>query len=888
MTMTPERWQRIEQVLRKALELDAAERTAILDHECAGDAVLRAEVESLIASARPAESFLTGNVLNDAHVLLEDAESESLLGHQIGHYLIQHQLGSGGVGEVYLAQDVSLGRNVALKLLTPALTGDGATHMRFLREARLASALDHPNICTIHEVGEAAGRLYIAMQYVAGQTLREMIAGKPLGLDRLLSISLQLADAIATAHAQGIIHRDIKPANIIVASSGQAKVLDFGLAKLLQQTDGERETGLTMTGTVMGTPASMSPEQARGEHVDHRSDIFSFGVVLYEMATGRAPFCGQSKADVISALLKDRQTPAIEINGEIPARLSALVDRALAKEPNDRYQTMIELIAGLRLVSTEVGGPGRLFNSSVADSVARNVPLRQTFVQRLARWTQTPGRGFAAALFVGIALLALILAVYYLPRRQLQPKQLSPLIIKSIAVLPFKPLVSDKRDEPLEMGMADTLIARLSNIREIDVRPISAVRGYVALEQDALAAGREQKVDAVLDGSIQKSDDRIRITVRLVSVETGATLWTDTFDDKLGDIFTVEDSISERVAGILVLRLTGEERALVAQHYTNNADAYQLYLKGRYFWNKRTGEAITKSIDYFNQALEKDPNYALAHAGLAQSYVLLAGYGERTPQQSYSKARTEATEALKMNDKLADAHSALAYIKTGYDWDFVGADSEHKRALELNPNDATVRHWYAEYLALMGGHTTESIAEMKRAQELEPLSLIINKELGTTLYLARQFDAAVEQLKKTLDLDPSFVRARIQLGAAYRQKEQYEEAVSEFRKAVESEKEESLALSQLGHTYAVSGKKKEAYKIIEQLRERAKKRHLSLIGFAQIYAGLGDKSLAFECLEKAYAERDEDLLYLRTDPLWDSLRSDPRFANLLRRIGFQQ
>ena len=508
--------------------------------------------------------------------------------------------------------------------------------------------------------------------------------------------------------------------------------------------------------------------------------------------------------------------------------------------------------------------------------------------QRRIRWVESPAQRVAVGLAVFIILIGLTLLGYHLWSKRAASTQLtSANQIKSIAVLPFKPLVADNQDESLELGMADTLIARLSNIREVNVRPISAVRKYAGLEQDATAAGREQKVDAVLDGSIQKSGDRIRVTVRLVSVGDGATLWADTFDDKIADIFTVEDSISERVAGMLAVKLTGEERALVATHSTNNAEAYQLYLKGRFFWKKRTGEAIKRGIDYLNHAVEIDPNYALAYAGLAESYELLANYSDYTPQEAYSKARAAATKALALNDKLAEAHNALAYIKGGYDWDFAGAEREYQRAIELNPNYPIGRDWYAEFLGLMG-RSTESITEMKRALELEPLSLNINLELGDMLYFARQYDQAIEQYRKTLDLDSSFVRAHIQLGHVYIQKGQYEEAISELKKAINLNSKDNFAIQLLGYTYAISGRTSEAYKALEELKERAKRTHVLPYDIAVIYVGLGEKDRAFEWLEKAFAERDEDLLYLKVDPVLDSLRSDPRFADLLRRVGFPQ
>jgi len=452
--MTPERWRQIERVLHAALECEPAGRAAFLDRECADDASLREEVESLLASSQQADSFLGSNALEDAAVLLKDADSDgSMIGRHVGPYSIQKQLGSGGMGEVYLAQDVRLGRNVALKLLDPGLTEDSETRTRFLREARLASSLDHSNICTIHEVGEAEGRLFIAMQHVEGETLRKVINGRPLNLDSLLSISLQVADALAAAHAQGIIHRDIKPGNIIITPRGQAKVLDFGLAKLLERAEGEAETHLTMTGAVMGTPAAMSPEQARGERVDHRSDIFSFGVVLYEMATGRIPFRGRSKADVISALLTQAHMAATELNEEMPARLSAAIDRALAKEPANRYQSMPELIADLRQVVAEAGGLDHLFKSSdIPRGVVPLVPPRRgELLGAFSRRIQSPAAKISLAV-AALGLVGLALALYF--SRPVKPQPAPP--IRSIAVLPFRPLLAEGRDEALELGMADT------------------------------------------------------------------------------------------------------------------------------------------------------------------------------------------------------------------------------------------------------------------------------------------------------------------------------------------------------------------------------------------------------------------------------------------------
>ena len=877
--MTPDRWRQVEQLLHAALECDPSARAAFLERECNGDLALREEVESLLASSKGTHSFLEAGALEDATVLLQDSNSDGrMTGSNFGPYSIRELIGSGGMGEVYLAEDNRLGRKIALKLLNPVLLADKVWRVRFLREARLASGLDHPNICTVYEVGEIQDQPFIAMQYVEGDTLKRLVSQRRLSLKSVISIGLQVADALALAHQKGVIHRDIKSANILITPRGQAKVLDFGLAKSLEQTELEKSTSLTMTGEVMGTPAFMSPEQARGEPVDQRSDIFSFGIVLYEMATGRTPFNGTSKADVISSMLKDRPVPAAEINRQTPQFLSSIIDRALEKSAAKRYQSIVEMTRDLQRIASEHGITAA--PSTIAEPKIRRL---RALIQRLTGGYKTPVlAGFACLLVTAVAL-----SFGYFWRRQPSNAPPPPATIRSIAILPFKPLVSGERDESLEMGIADTLIARLSSIREIEVRPISAVRKYETLEQDALAAGREQKVDAVLDGSIQKSGDRIRVRVRLVNVGDGSTLLTDTFDDRLADIFSVEDSISERVAGTLALKLSGEERALVAQHDTNNPEAYQLYLKGRYFWNKRTGEAIQRSIDYLNQAIEKDPDYAKAYAALADSYTLLSNYNVTTPKEAYSKARAAATEALKRNDKLAEAHNALANVMASYDWDFAGAEREFKRSIALNPNYANAHQGYGEFLGAMG-RSTEALNEMKRAQELEPLSLIINTDLASQLYFAGRFDESIDQVHKTLDLDSSFGRAHIELGFAYRLKRQYDAAISEFKRALEIDREDSYALSQLAHTYGLMGRRDEAHKILDQMKALSKRQYVLPSDMAASYAGLGEKDQAFEWLEKAYSDRDDGIPFLKIDPSWDPLRSDPRFTDLLHRIGFPQ
>jgi serine/threonine protein kinase/TolB-like protein/Tfp pilus assembly protein PilF len=886
--MTPGRWQRIEQLVQAALECEPAARAALLERECASDQELRAEVESLLASAQPAEKFLESNILKDATGLFKEIDAPgSLIGRQIGPYSVHEQIGSGGMGEVYLAQDVRLGRKVALKLLDPHLIGDTKTRARFFREARLAASLDHPNICTVHEVGEAEGRPYIAMQFIQGQTLRQLIGGRPLELHALLSIGLQVGDALAAAHVRGIIHRDIKPANIIVTAQGQPKVLDFGIAKLLEQEEDEAATHLTMTGAVMGTPASMSPEQARGERVDHRTDIFSFGVMLYELATGRIPFHGRSKADVISALLNEPHVPAAEFNTKIPARLSEVIDKALQKEPAERYQSMSEMAQDLRQVVAEAGGLDHLFQSSAVPlGVMPHVSLRRrTF---LSGWITRPA-GLALLIVMAAALVGVSFLVFHSwSRREPSAAQSVPTQppIKSIAVLPFKPLVVGDRDEVLELGMADTLINKLSGMHAIVVRPISAVRKYNNLEQDAVAAGREQKVDMILDGSIQKSADKVRVSVRLMQVADGQQLWSESFDEKFTDIFDLQDRVSEKVVGLLALKLTGQEQILLTKRYTEDSEAYELYLKGRYQLNRLTDDGFRKGRDYFQDAIEKDPGYALAYAGLANAYNMLGGFNVLPPKEVYPKAREAATKALELDESLSEAHAALGDVAISYDWDFPAAEQRFRRALEINPSNSDAHKINGFYLSAMG-RFDEALKEMKHAQQLNPLSLELIAGIGEVLYVQRQYDQATDQYQRALEMDVNSGFAYWALGRTFTAKGRYNEAIETLQKSIPLSGDSPDERAELARTYALAGRRDEALKVLNELKQLSERKHVSPTVIAAIYGALGDKDQAFAWLNKAFETRDFILVLLKVEPMFDPLRDDPRFTALMKRVGLQ-
>jgi serine/threonine protein kinase/tetratricopeptide (TPR) repeat protein len=873
--MTPERWQKIERLLQAVLERAPTERAALLDEACAGDLLLRQEVESLLASEPAIQNFLEENAVEVAAASLKSENSKSMCGRHLGPYSIESLLGSGGMGAVYLAHDIRLSRRVALKILDDSLTTDSQSRGRFIREARLASALDHPNVCTIHEVGEISGHLFIAMQYVEGKTLREVINGRPLRLESVLSIGLQVADALATAHALGIVHRDIKPGNIIVTPRAHVKVLDFGLAKLLEKDQASVGSELTMTGQIMGTPASMSPEQARGEPADHRSDIFSFGVVLYEMATGRIPFKRKSRVEVMSAVISEDHVPAAGLNSEVPASLSATIDRALAKDPSDRYQSVTEMAADLRQELTEGGGPDHRFTSS---KVAREIQQRQN---ALKNYFKRPAKTLAVAA-VFSALLMLTAVVIFNSQRT--PPVSAPQV-RSIAVLPFKPLLADIRDESLELGMADTLITRLSNIREITVRPISAVRKYVELEQDAIAAGREQRVDAVLEGNIQKAGEKVRVTVRLIRVRDGAPLWVSQFDENMTNIFAVQDAISDRVAAALAVQLTGEEKGKLTKRHTTNLEAYQLYLKGRYHLNRLTDDGFRKGLEYFQQAIDKDAHYGLAYAGLADAYNLLSGWGALPPDEGFPQAKAAAIKALELDESLAEAHTSLGVVRLFYDWDWPGAEREFRRALDINQNYSDAHQMYGYYLALRG-RFDEAVPAMIRAQDLDPLSLAKIIGMGDILYLNRKPNQAIEHYQKVLEMDPNSGLAHWALGNAYVQERRYDEAIAAYQTAIPLSGDSPDEPASLGYVYALSGRRREAQQVINELKKRARRSYIPPILIGTIYAGLGDKDQAFAWIEEGYGSRDSLLVFLKVDPIFDGLRSDPRFTDLLQRVGF--
>ena len=801
---------------------------------------------------------------------MESEEFSFVPGQRLGPYSLVSRLGSGGMGEIYLANDTRLGRQVALKFLPPSFRKDLERLRRFQNEARAASALNHPNVATIYEIGEAENLSFIAMEYIDGLTLDQKISGKPLSTNEIVSISVQVADALDDAHSRGVIHRDIKASNIMLTRRDQVKVLDFGLAKVSSTTYPELTdvpTAVkTSPGIVMGTVHYMSPEQAVGQAIDARSDIWSFGVVLYEMATGRKPFVGANTGETIERIRHSQPEAIARFNYEIPAELERIIRKCLEKNRENRYQSARELMIDLKNLRRDLESDPI---ATTKISIERKSGLRSPI------------------LIAGVAVLILsaIAGAYYLSRRD-RPE--TPVAstgqIKSLAVLPFKPLVASNRDETLELGMADTLITRLSNIRQVDVRPISAVRKYSGLEQDAIAAGREQQVDAVLDGVIQRSGDQVRVTVRCLRVNDGSQLWSGQFQENMTEIFAVQDSISERVASALALSLAGGERQQLTKHHTDNAEAYELYLKGRFQMSRLTDDGFLKGRDYFQQATKLDPNYALAHAALADSYMLLGGWNVATPRETFPKARDAALRALQVDPSLAEPHATIAMVSFAFDWDWKAAEQEFKRAIDLNPNYPDAHQMYSYYLAAMK-RFDESLAQMQRAKELDPASLSKLAGIGEILNYMGRTDEAKAQYEKCLEMDPNSGFANWSLGNVYLHKRMYDQAIIQYKKAIPLSGTSPDEPSTLAYAYAKSGLRKQALDTVAELMKRSERNYVSSTLIAATYAALGDRDDAFKLLEKAIEQRDGVLVFINIDPLFEDLRSDTRYTALRQRIG---
>lgn len=753
----------------------------------------------------------------------------------ISHYRILHKLGAGGMGEVYLAEDTQLGRNVAIKLLPPETVSDERARKRLVREARAVATLDHPNICSIYEVGEADGRSFIAMQYLEGETLDLRIKRKPVELKEFLTIASQIADALTEAHTHGIIHRDIKPSNVIITSRGQAKVMDFGLAKVIQQsgredTEAETKTLLTALDAIPGTLPYMSPEQLRGEQVSVCSDIWALGVVLYEMLTGQLPFSGSTAFTLSSAILRESPAP---LAARVPARLRRVIQRCLAKEPSERYQHASEVRAALE--------------------VPRQAPHRTT--------DSLAGRPAQA--------------------RAHRTR------IRSLAVLPLENLSPNPEEEYFADGMTDALITTLAQIGVLRVISRTSVMQYKGARKPLPEIAGELKVDAVIEGTVLRSGNRVRITAQLIHAATDTHLWAKSYESDLRDILALQSDVARTVAQEIQLQLTPQEKArLAGPSPPVDPGAYEAFLKGRYHWYRRSPDALKLTLQYLQQATAKDVTYAPAYAGLADAYNSLGWdlYAILTPAESFPKAKEAAKRALELDPNCGEANAALGWAATAYDWDWVAAETEFQRAIKLRPQYGPVHIWYSHFLKAMG-RSKESFEESRRALECDPLGLVLNMHMGWHYLYLREYQQSVDQLVKTLELDPGFIPARLFLGEAYEQMGMYEEAIAEFEEAVTLANRQPIYLAGLGHAYAISGNREGALSTIQELNQLSTQKFVPARGIAEIYMGLGDKEQAFAWLDKAFEQRNGWLLHVKENQRYDSLRTDPRYIDLVRRMN---
>jgi len=816
------------------------------------------------------------------------------------------------MGEVYLAEDSQLRRRVALKILPVDLASNQDRMRRFIQEAQAAAALNHPNIATIHEIGESDGVNFIAMEFIDGFTLRELIHGKQTEMSKLLRYLQHVAEGLAKAHSAGIVHRDLKPDNIMITREGHAKILDFGLAKLIEQrpmADGDSSEVATAVimpqhstpGAIMGTVGYMSPEQAQGKtkEIDQRSDIFSFGCILFEAATGKKPFAGDSVIKSLHMVIYEAALTISDLNPSAPPDLQRIVRRCLEKDPEERYQSIKEVAIELKQLRRDLAGAASdttvppppktdatgapATESSSQQSLDASTSIPATSLSTRASSAEYLVSGIKRHKLIAAIVVLMIVAGAILVRWYFHARD-TEVAIESIAVLPFVNQNHEPDSEYLSDGVTESIINSLTQLPNLKVIARSSVFRYKGKESDPLTAGKELGVRAILTGRILQRGDNLTISTELFDVRDNKQLWGEQYSEKISDLLSVQREIASKITANLRLKLSGEQQNLVAKHYTDNPEAYQLYLKGRFYWNKRSADGFKKASEQFQRAVDKDPSFALAYVGLSDCYSVSEQYAGVPSSEALPKGRAAVLRALQIDDSLAEAHASLGLINE-HAWQFADAEKEYKRAIELNPNYPTVHQWYALLLA-MTGRPDDAMAEVKRAQQLDPLSAVIAANVGNHYSWRGDLNAAADEYKKAIELNPNLGLAHSFLGLTYLKQRREQEARVELEKAVEVTGRASQELGMLGYGYGVMGKRAEAMAVLRELEEKYARRESPGLYLAEVCAGLGEKDQAFAWLEKDFQARSSLLSYINAFPL-DPLRDDPRYTDLQRRVGLR-
>lgn len=895
--MKSERWQKVKGLFDAVVELSPDERKSFLNQSCGNDVELRREVESLLESSEEAKSFMESPAVAEMADVIEGKSKKLEAGKSFAHYEIINQIGVGGMGEIYLANDKKLERKVAIKILNEKFAKHQSNLERFTKEAKAASALNHPNILVIHEIGESENAHFIVTEFVEGETLRQILNGKNLKVSETLDITIQIANALVAAHIAKIVHRDIKPENIIIRPDGFVKILDFGIAKLVEQKaigfeDETVNQNETAKGIILGTVNYMSPEQAKGEKIDERTDIFSFGVVLYEMIAGRTPFAGDSTSETFANLINFEPQPLSRFSSNVPDELDQIVAKTLHKNKDKRYQTMKVLLADLKDLRENLVFDEKLERSLPSgENATAKLPMvtvgkinqtsetNNNFIQRIKRDKSLAAVGLA------ILLISVFSFGYYfwssgnstsIPRGK-----------KSLAVLPFINASQDPNAEYLSDGITESVINNLSQISNLTVMSRNSAFRFKNNQADNKSIASQLDVENLITGDIKQVGDKFIINVRLINGNDDSQIWGSQYIKNSGDLIAAQNEIAQSVATNLRLKLSDSEQQRLGKNYTANPEAYQLYLKGRYHYFKLIEPEIRKSIDFYEQAIAVDPNYALAFAGISDAYRTfpLAGWNMAS-KTAFPLAKAAAKKALEIDPDLAEAHIALGSIEFFFDWDWSESENELKKAIELAPNNSEAHRFYAHMLSNTGRHD-EAVAEGKRARELDPFSLITNALEGQFLFYARRDTEAIDQIKKTLEIEPNFWIAHNALGRVYLRQERFEEAIAEFTKA--KELSGSIApIMQLGFSLAKSGRHEQAQATLAELKSLAIQNYVPAYYFAMLYHGLGEREESLNYLEKSFAEREVQLTFLKVDTHWDDLRREPRFQEIMRRVGLDK